>query len=221
MPLKIDMHVHTCYSKDGLTTPRDLINQLRRIGLNGAAITDHDTVEGAEKMLNNCDNDLLIIPGIETSTKRGHILGINITTPIPKGLSVEEAIERIHEAGGIAIAAHPQAPFKDSLGLNPKIISLGLDAIEVVNSSLFPFLLLTCLSKKFAARHHIPQTAGSDSHIPETIGLAYTLIENDGASVDDVVEAIRKGLTVPIGKGVPLTLKIKKIWNLSAKRGAY
>jgi predicted metal-dependent phosphoesterase TrpH len=215
------MHVHTCYSKDGLTTPRDLVNQLRIIGLNGAAITDHDTVEGAEKMLNNCDDDLLIIPGIETSTKRGHILGINITTPIPKGLSVEEAIEKIHEAGGIAIAAHPQAPFKDSLGLNPKIISLGLDAIEVVNSSLFPFLPLTCLSKKFADRYHIPQTAGSDSHIPETIGLAYTLIENDGASVDDIVEAIRKGLTIPIGKGVPLTLKIKKIWSLSAKRGTY
>jgi predicted metal-dependent phosphoesterase TrpH len=221
LPLKIDMHVHTCYSKDGLTTPRDLVNQLRIIGLNGAAITDHDTVEGAEKMLNNCDDDLLIIPGIETSTKRGHILGINITTPIPKGLSVEEAIEKIHEAGGIAIAAHPQAPFKDSLGLNPKIISLGLDAIEVVNSSLFPFLPLTCLSKKFADRYHIPQTAGSDSHIPETIGLAYTLIENDGASVDDIVEAIRKGLTIPIGKGVPLTLKIKKIWSLSAKRGTY
>ncbi len=221
MPLKIDMHVHTCYSKDGLTTPRDLVNQLRVIGLNGAAITDHDTVEGAEKMLNNCDDDLLIIPGIETSTKRGHILGINITTPIPKGLSVEEAIEKIHEAGGIAIAAHPQAPFKDSLGLNPKIISLGLDAIEVVNSSLFPFLPLTCLSKKFADRYRIPQTAGSDSHIPETIGLAYTLIENDGASVDDIVEAIRKGLTIPIGKGVPLTLKIKKIWSLSAKRGTY
>jgi predicted metal-dependent phosphoesterase TrpH len=215
------MHVHTCYSKDGLTTPRDLVNQLRIIGLNGAAITDHDTVEGAEKMLNNCDDDLLIIPGIETSTKRGHILGINITTPIPKGLSVEEAIEKIHEAGGIAIAAHPQAPFKDSLGLNPKIISLGLDAIEVVNSSLFPFLPLTCLSKKFADRYHIPQTAGSDSHIPETIGLAYTLIENDGASVDDIVEAIRKGLTIPIGKGVPLTLKIKKIWSLSTKRGTY
>jgi predicted metal-dependent phosphoesterase TrpH len=221
LPLKIDMHVHTCYSKDGLTTPRDLVNQLRIIGLNGAAITDHDTVEGAEKMLNNCDDDLLIIPGIETSTKRGHILGINITTPIPKGLSVEEAIEKIHEAGGIAIAAHPQAPFKDSLGLNPKIISLGLDAIEVVNSSLFPFLPLTCLSKKFADRYHIPQTAGSDSHIPETIGLAYTLIENDGASVDDIVEAIRKGLTIPIGKGVPLTLKIKKIWSLSTKRGTY
>jgi predicted metal-dependent phosphoesterase TrpH len=214
------MHVHTCYSRDGLTTLKDLINRLRMIGLNGAAITDHDTVEGAEKVLKNCD-DLLIIPGIETSTTRGHVLGVNVTTPIPKGLCVEEAIERIHDAGGIAIAAHPQAPFKNGIGLNPKIIGLGLDAIEVVNSSLFPFLPLTCLSKKFANRYHIPQTAGSDSHIPETIGLAYTIIENDEASVDDVVEAIRRGLTIPFGKGTPLTLKIKKIWNLSAKHGTY
>lgn len=217
MPLKIDMHVHTCYSKDGLTTPRDLINQLRKRGLNGAAITDHDTIEGAEKILKSRDNDLLIIPGIETSTKHGHILGINITTPIPKGLSIKEAIERIHDAGGIAIAAHPQAPFKDGIKLNPKIIDLGLDAIEVVNSSFFPFLPLTYFSKKFATRYCLPQTAGSDSHIPQTIGIAYTIIENDEASVDDVIEAIRKGLTIPSGRGIPLMLRIKKIWNLSAK----
>ncbi|MBS7634606.1 CehA/McbA family metallohydrolase [Candidatus Bathyarchaeota archaeon] len=195
MPLKIDMHVHTCYSKDGLTTLTDLINQLRKRGLNGAAITDHDTIEGAEKILKNCDNDLLIIPGIETSTKHGHLLGINITTPIPKGLSIKEAIERIHDAGGISIAAHPYALFKDGVKLNPKIIDSGLDAIEVVNSSFFPFLPLTYLSKKFAVRYRMPQTAGSDSHIPETIGSAYTIIENDEASVDDIIEAIRKGLT--------------------------
>lgn len=211
------MHVHTCYSKDGLTTPRDIISYLRKRGLNGAAITDHDTIEGAEKMLKSRNDDLLIIPGIETSTRHGHVLGINIRTPLPKGLSIKEAIERIHDAGGIVIAAHPHALFKDGIKLNQKIIDLGLDAIEVVNSSSFPFFPLTYLSKKFAVRHFIPQTAGSDSHIPETIGLAYTIIENDETSVDDVIEAIRKGLTVPFGKGIPLKLRIKKIWRLSAK----
>ncbi|MBS7634607.1 hypothetical protein KEJ34_03805 [Candidatus Bathyarchaeota archaeon] len=73
------------------------------------------------------------------------------------------------------------------------------------------------MSKKFAVRYRMPQTAGSDSHIPETIGSAYTIIENDEASVDDIIEAIRKGLTVPFGKGIPLILRIKKIWSLSAK----
>ena len=214
MPLKIDLHVHTCYSEDSLITLEELIKQLRRKGLDGAAITDHDTIEGAKKILKSNIDDLLIIPGIEVSTKGGHILGINVMELIPSGLSVEETIERIHEAGGIAIAAHPQTLLKDGLGLNHKILNLGLDAIEVVNSSVFPFLPLTYLAKKFAERYNIPQTAGSDSHMPETIGLAYTLINNDGDSVDDIIKAIRRGLTTPVGKGMPLTLRIKRAWKI-------
>jgi len=104
------------------------------------------------------------------STSRGHILGINTTSPIPRGLSVKETTKRIHEAGGIAIAAHPSAIFKDGVGLNAEIASSGIDAIEVVNSSAFPFLLLTHLNRRFADRFRFPQTAGSDSHLPETIG---------------------------------------------------
>ena len=215
LPLKIDLHIHTCYSGDSTITLKELVLQLKRKRLDGAAITDHDTVEGALKLtkmvneMNNCKK-LLIIPGIEVSTRRGHIIGINITTPIPKGLSVRETIERIHEAGGIAIAAHPQTLFKNGVGLNPEILSFGLDAIEVINSSLFPFQLLTHITRKFAEQYGIPQTAGSDSHIPESIGLAYTLIDSNETNIDDVINAIKKGLTTPLGKGIPFSLRIKK-----------
>jgi hypothetical protein len=155
----------------------------------------------------------MVIPGIEVSTSRGHILGINTTSPIPRGLSVKETTKRIHEAGGIAIAAHPSAIFKDGIGLNAEIASSGIDAIEVVNSSAFPFLLLTRLNRRFAGRLHFPQTAGSDSHLPETIGLAYTLIENIVLRPDigGVIQAIKKGTVLPFGKPTPWALRFKKI----------
>jgi len=223
LQLKIDLHVHTCYSKDSNITLEDLIFQIKRKGLDGVAITDHDVVEGSLrliKMINEGDeyNKPLIIPGIEVSTKSGHIIGINITSPIPKGLSVEETIEKIHENGGIAIAAHPQTLFKDGVGLNPEILSLGLDAIEVINSSLFPFRLLTNLTRRFAERYNMPQTAGSDSHMLETIGLAYTIIDVDEANIDNIIEAIKKGLTIPLGRGIPFSLRIKKILERRFKR---
>ncbi len=223
LPLKIDLHVHTCYSEDSTITLEELILQLKKKGLNGVAITDHNTIEGALKLTkmvnekNNCGK-LLIIPGIEVSTKGGHIIGINVTTSIPKGLSVEETIERIHEDGGIAIAAHPRTLFKNGIGLSPKILSLGLDAIEVINSSLFPFQPLTRITKKFAEQYNIPQTAGSDSHMPETVGLAYTLIDSDEINIDSIIEAIKKGLTIPLGRGIPLSLRIKKFLGRKRKR---
>lgn len=223
MPLKIDLHVHTCYSGDSNIYLMDLFAEIKRKGLDGVAITDHDTVEGS---LEACkivldlepEHRPIVIPGIEVSTERGHIIGLNVTEPIPKGLTVEETVERIHEAGGIAVAAHPQTFFKDGIGLNPRILSLGLDAIEVINSSLFPFKPLVKACEKFAKQHNLPQTAGSDSHIKEAVGLAYTLIETERESVDSIIETIKRGLTTPLGTGIPFTLRMKNIFRVRRKR---
>jgi len=220
--LKIDLHVHTIYSGDSSITLNDLLTQVRKSSLDGVAVTDHDTILGAERVsrilkIYGWNDELIVIPGIEVSTRGGHILGLNVSKPIPKGLSAKEAIERIHEAGGIAVAAHPQTVFKDGVGLGPKLLSMGLDAIEVINSSLFPFKPLTYVCKRFAEHYGLPQTAGSDSHIPETIGLAYTLIESEDKSVDKITEAISRGLTEPLGKGLPLSLRVKRVLKRQGK----
>lgn len=217
MTLKFDLHVHTCYSGDSSITLEDLIIQIKAKRLNGVAVTDHDTVVGAIKIARSFkaisgranSDSLMVIPGIEVTTKRGHILGINVANLIPHGLSIEETVEKIHDAGGIAIAAHPQALFKKGIGLNDKIFSYGLDAIEVVNSSVLPFRLSVNRCRKFAMRYNLPQTAGSDSHMPETIGLAYTLIDSYSEGVDNIIESIRKGLTEPLGKGTPISLRLR------------
>jgi len=214
LTLKIDLHVHTCYSEDCATTLGDVILHARNRGLDGVAIADHDTVEGALELVKNRTN-LIVIPGIEVSTKQGHILGLNVTVPIARQLDVKETIEQIHSAGGIAVAAHPSAVFKNGMmgmGFGRKFSSYGFDAVEVVNSSCSPFWL-NGLSRRFAVRMGLPQTAGSDSHLPETIGLAYTLIEDTEAdrNAQDVIRAIKKGMTVPYGKPTPWRLRLRQL----------
>jgi len=212
LPLKIDFHVHTCYSDDCSTSLRDIIVYSKRRGLDGVAITDHNTIEGALKLLKKENNEIIIIPGIEVSTSAGHILGINVTTSIPNGLTVEETVEKIHEAGGISIAAHPSAKYKSGIGLDEKKLSKGIDAVEVINSSVFPFFL-NSLSRKLANRAKLPQTGGSDSHLPETIGLAYTIVAgvNVTSEVEEIVRAVKRGLSIPYGKPVPWKIRLRKI----------
>lgn len=208
MPLKIDLHVHTRYSKDSIINLKDLILYSRRNGLDGVAITDHDTLEGT---LNLGQTDgLILIPGLEVTTASGHVVALNPSSLIPKGLSLEETVERIHEADGIAIAAHLSSFLKSSLGPSAFKKTTKIDAVEVINSSAFPFFLSTCIGKRLAHRLNLPQTGGSDSHIPETIGLAYTAIDAH-LDVDSVVHAIRKGYTIPYGKSVPFGLRFRKI----------
>jgi len=208
LPLKIDLHVHTCYSEDAITTFKDLVLYSKKRGLDGIAITDHDTVEGAMKFKET--GGLVLIPGAEVTTTRGHVLGLNLTKPIPKGLELDEAIRRIHEADGIAVAAHPSVFLKNSLGPGDLKKDVKIDAVEVINASNFPFFLSTRLNMKLAYQLNLPQTGGSDSHIPETIGLAYTVVEAN-PKVEDIIQSIKKGYTAPRGRPVPLRTRFRKI----------
>ena len=213
-PLKIDLHVHTCYSVDGITTLKEVVAFSKKRGLDGVAITDHGTVAGALQLTKT--EGLIVIPGVEIETSHGHLLALNVTKPIPSKLSRPEIIERIHEEGGIAVACHPIAILR--IGWKPRMLEhLNLDAIEVINSATFPFAFSTHFSRNLAVRFSLPQTAGSDSHMPETIGMAYTLIDAD-AETDEIIEAIRRGATVPQGKAKPWALRLKKSF-ITVKKG--
>jgi len=214
LPLKIDFHVHTCYSNDGSSSLRNVIRYSKKKRLDGVAITDHNTIEGALKLQkNNNNHGIIVIPGIEVSTNAGHILGINVTTSIPRGLSVEETVEKIHEAGGIAIAAHPSALYKSGLGLSRKMLAQHIDAVETINSSVFPFFLLNRMSRKFAHRTKLPQTGGSDSHLLETIGLAYTIVNgvDKNSDIEEIIYAVKKGMSIPYGRPIPWKIRLRKI----------
>ncbi|MEM0253055.1 MAG: CehA/McbA family metallohydrolase [Candidatus Bathyarchaeia archaeon] len=205
MEIKLDLHVHTCYSHDGLITPEELIKYTRRAGLDGVAVTDHNRVDGALKLAKKFN--LLIIPGIEVSSDGGHIIGLNVSEPVPSGLSMEETIEKIHKLGGIAIICHPYSLVKSML----KKISLSskLDAIEVINASAFPFNRSVNYARQLAINLKLPQVAGSDAHYAPEIGSAYTIIDSE-KNPEDILRAIQKGLCKPVGKGIPLKTKIKK-----------
>ncbi len=201
MGLKIDLHVHTCYSSDAVTTLKEVITYCRRRGLDGVAITDHDTLAGVHRLQSN---DLIVIPGIEISTLHGHLLALNVTTPIPPKLSINETIRKIHEAGGIAVAPHPTLFYKSA----PSRQTSSYDAMEVINSAAVPFQLFTYLNKKLATYLNLPQTAGSDSHYAPEIGAAYTVVAAD-PDVNEVVGAIEKGATIPMGKSIPWRVRLE------------
>src|SRR4030066_2023958 len=114
MQVKADLHVHSIYSNDSVITPKELVFYAKKRGLTAVAVTDHNQIEGALKIAK--ETDFPIIPGTEVSSLNGHIVGLNVNAPIPKGLSADETVDRIHKAGGIAIACHPFALLKGGTG---------------------------------------------------------------------------------------------------------
>jgi predicted metal-dependent phosphoesterase TrpH len=200
--LKIDFHVHTCYSHDSSITLKEVVTYSKKQGMDGVVITDHNTVKGALKLKTR---EILVVPGIEVSTSEGHLLGINVSTLIPSKLSIEETIHRIHEAGGVAVAPHPFAFYRSP----PSRYVRCYDAIEVLNASSIPFSIFSSLSKMFAEDLGLPQTGGSDSHFAPEIGSAYTVVDAS-LNVDAVINAIEHGAIFPIGRGIPWKTRLKR-----------
>ncbi|MEM3725781.1 MAG: CehA/McbA family metallohydrolase [Candidatus Bathyarchaeia archaeon] len=212
LQVKIDLHVHTHYSYDAIIKPEELIFYVKRRGLDGIAITDHDVIEGAIKMVGT--TDCLVISGIEVTSLDGHIIGLNIEEQIPPKLSVDETVDRIHEAGGMAVACHPSAFFKESLG---KHVSAKFDAVEVINSSSIPFNRSVKRSQKIASMLGVAKVAGSDAHYGPEIGCAYTVV-NAELDTDKIVKAISKGLCEPFGNAIPLGTRLKREFLSLKKR---
>ena len=204
LQVKIDPHVHTHYSYDSVIKPEELVFYAKRRGLDGIAITDHDVIEGAIKIARN--TDYLIIPGIEVTSLGGHVIGLNVEEQVPSKLSVDETVDKIHEAGGIAVACHPSALFKESLG---KRTTARFDAIEVINSSAIPFNRSKKESQKIASMLGIAKVAGSDAHYGPEIGYAYTVVDAE-LDADEIVKAISKGLCEPFGTAIPLGIRLKR-----------
>jgi predicted metal-dependent phosphoesterase TrpH len=214
--MKFDLHVHSEYSKDSKSSHDDILKVASKRGLDGFAICDHDTVEGGlacEKRAMELGLGITVIPGVEVTCSKGHILVLGIDQNIEPFLSPEETIRRARELGGTVIIPHP---FKKSSHGIGSFEGLDIDAVEVFNSR--------CLFNKpnrkaatEAKRLGFPGVAGSDSHIPEMVGQAYTEIDVSENTLEAVLKAIREGKVAPAGKNTPTSIILKQMSD-SAKR---
>ncbi|HID19243.1 TPA: PHP domain-containing protein [Candidatus Bathyarchaeota archaeon] len=212
MKLRIDLHVHTNYSGDSKLTIEALASSALENELDGVAITDHDTCEALKQVKKLEEQGLLVIPGIEISSSDGHIIGLGINKLIPSGLPADETIREIKRLGGIAIAAHPLCPFKKSVG-EEVLRTAGFNAIEVLNASTLPIIYASEARKlnRLCEELKLPQVGGSDSHTPETVGRAYTLVEVEERTVRAVVKTVRNGKTIPEGSRISLQEAIRRL----------
>ena len=203
MKLKLDLHVHTSRSPDAFTDTRDLIEAVHNRGLDGIAVTDHNLICSFKS------DEIAVIPGIEISSLNGHILGLGSKAPVPSGLPPEDTIRLMKSFGYIAVIAHPFDMW--GKGVDPRQLKQKPDAIETTNANAFPFKKSRKLAEQAALSLSIPMTGGSDSHLPQTIGDAYTEVEVDEPTVEAIILSILSGRTAPKGHATTTANKLRKL----------
>ncbi len=183
----VNLHIHTTYS-DGKGDFNSLIGQSK--DFKAISITDHNTVQG---YLENpiAEN---VIPGVEFDVWCGYVFmhllayGIDVKSEALKPFlakskreteldivrifsrrDIKKLISAIHDAGGIAVIAHPACCWAFSLNrFFKKLKSLGLDGVEVFypysrHRGIIKFHTINSV-KQAAIKHNLIMTGGSDLH---------------------------------------------------------
>ena len=204
---KADMHLHTLYS-DGTASVAALLDHVERsTDLDLVAITDHERIDGAlraRELHAAGDYSFELVVGEEITTRRGHVLALFLTERVPALRPLAETLERIHDQGGIAIAAHPLAPLTPSLGsgslrwahraADPRH---HLDAIELMNPSTAGRARRTARDRLHTELAGLAAVGNSDAHVLEGVGSGWTWFP--GTSAADYRAAIEAGTTRPDG----------------------
>lgn len=219
MSLRIDLHVHSFFSMDGVSSPEDIIAEARAAGLNGFAITDHNTCDAVEYMTSRGlmredgrpVDDFLVIPGVEVTTAEGHLLCLGCCLPASvRGKPAIEVCALAHAAGGICVAPHPYDLFR--AGIRESVLdTLPLDGLEVFNAAT----TLKRHNRKaydYAVRRSLPMTAGSDAHQAGAVGVACTILDTADFSVPGVIAALKKGSELE-QRYLSTRQTIRKTWN--------
>ncbi|MCL2143300.1 MAG: PHP domain-containing protein [Methanomassiliicoccaceae archaeon] len=191
--MRADMHIHSTFSKDGMSSVEEIITMAKAKGLGCIAITDHNSFASFEEASKY--EDIIVIPGEEVSSSEGHILAYGINCEIPRDRSVQETIDLIHDAGGIAVAAHP---YRWWSGLGEKNVVEEFDAVEVFNARSTKGS--NGKASRLASKMNKPVTAGSDAHHADNIGAAYTELSDDVTDWEGVIKEVIAGNVTTNGK---------------------
>ncbi len=208
--MKLDMHIHSKNSRDASGAPREIALRCKQKGLDGFAITDHNSIGAWEEASSAAKEfGLLYVKAVEVSTKEGHVLAYGVREAVPKGRTVSETIDRIHDLGGVAVAAHPKR-FPSGIGLS-LARSERFDAIEVINGGSSSGS--NRHARRIAESKVCAITAGSDAHELDQVGKAFTVFEGV-SSEDAVLDAIRKRKTVVGGRSRTFREGVRYSWEV-------
>ena len=197
---KIGLHVHTNLT-DGRKSPEEVAKIYKDAGFDAIALTDHwlfggeDEIEGL-KIISGCEYNL---GGADTIEGVMHIVGVGMkyAPDITRESSRQETIDRIVDAGGAAIFAHPAWSLnsvRDAEALS------GFSAIEIYNTvsdaheSTRPYsgYLIDVLANNGIV---YPIIATDDAHYYDGTDEAksFTYVNAESLETEDVITAIKEG----------------------------
>jgi len=205
---RADLQLHSDLG-DGLSSIAEILESAERAGLDVIALTDHDDIRGAfalRELAAQRSSPVAVIPGVEVTTRSGHLLALWIEDEVPMFCSLADALLAIHAAGGLAIVPHPLSYLTFSIGEGAlrQLAASGddarmVDAIELRNPSYAGRVRASRAAWLNAHVLRIAETGSSDAHHAALVGTCWT--EFPGSTPHELRAALGEHTTRADGRG--------------------
>ncbi len=204
---RADVQLHSDLG-DGLSSPEAILEAAERAGMDVMAITDHDDIRASFQARDEAarrGSRVEVIPGIEVTTRSGHLLALYVEGELPMLRPLAEAIVDIHRQRGIAVVPHPLSYLTFSVGERSlrDLAERGdaeafIDGIELRNPSYAGRVRATRAAWLNTHVLRVAETGSSDAHQAGLVGTAWT--EFAGSSAADLRAAIEARTTTAGGR---------------------
>ena len=207
----IDIHTHTFpTSDDSSLSPVELIEEAKRIGLDGVCITDHDGFWKPEQILELSErHEFLVLPGCEVTTEEGHLLVYGLSRYIFGMHRASFVRKQVDEAGGVMVVAHPyRRTYREQAGNNPVAYKEMLerasrntvfplvDAVEVLNGRGSE--QENAFSHRIADEFGLNGTGASDAHRLQDLGTFATEFQRPVEDLQSFIAELKAGRFRPV-----------------------
>ncbi|MCZ6535476.1 MAG: PHP domain-containing protein [Chloroflexi bacterium] len=188
--LRADLHIHTNYSPDSGATPKSIVDQCLRTGLNCIAITDHNTIDGALEVQRIAP--FKVIVGEEVKSSAGDIIGLFLKEAIPRNLTPLETVQAIKAQGALVMMPHPFDRVRPSaVGWDAfETVAPHVDIIETFNARNL-FNRDDAKAIEVAEKYGLVYAVVSDAHTAKELGRTY----NEMPDFDDTPQGFMEALS--------------------------
>lgn len=196
---KVQLHCHTKSDPEDwiFHTEKDLIDRAHSLNYDVLSITCHNRVVFSDELNKYAkEKGILLIPGIEKSVNKKHVVIINAHKDSEKINTFAELSDyKKNHPESLIFAPHPYHP------LPIKLVSLNkfldkyshlFDAFEL-SSFYTKYFDFNKTVKEKAKQLNKPLIATSDNHVLALLNDSYTHVDAEEKTTEDIIKAVKKG----------------------------
>jgi hypothetical protein len=194
--MRVELHAHTSDDPSDRIphSTRELIDHAARLGYGALAVTLHDRwFDPAPDAGYARDRGITLVPGIECTIGRVHVLLINASREAERIRTFDDLAAFRRNTGALVVAPHAFYPIPSSFGAALDRHADLVDAVEI-NSMYTRLIDFNRRAERWAREHGKPLVGNTDLHRLTQLGTTSSLVDvPEGAGPGEIVEAIRAG----------------------------